>query len=184
VEPLPAIQDRSKFIDQMVEEWGSIDRLQKIIAAQTGGEDPFHPLFSAIEEAAVKLTGDTWRNIMDRFLNAEYWRPLAQRPQAFNVELNKSITSLRRWMKLVYSVKPHCPTKNAARDKTIYELRRKKRTFGEIGIALKISAKAAERAFKRQDQAEKTALRKMLKFVFQCADYKQSQQKRTESRMF
>ncbi len=164
MEPVPDKQDRAKLIDQFVEEVGSRERFQEMIA-ERAGQDAFNAISDAISQASVKLRVDAWKSIMDRLYDSEFWQPLAQDPRAFNAELKKTLAQLRRLMKLVYGIKSQRPTKNAERDKKIYELRQQGRSFGEIGIDLHIPDKVAERAYKRHKEKQKADLRAEVTFL-------------------
>lgn len=170
MEPAPANQDRAKLIDQLVEEYGSFERFQQMVAAQAGGQDAVNALSNALDQVRAKFTLDAWKSIMDHLYDFKVWQPLADDPQAFNAELNKTIAKLRRWMKVFYGIKSQRPSKNAERDKKIYGLRQQGKSFGEIGIDMKISDKAAERACKRHEEKQKVGLRDTLKFFLELTD--------------
>lgn len=171
--PLSA-EARAKLIADMVEEIGTAEGFQQRLKDQLG-EAGFDAFSKELGVARVKLMFQGFKRANDRLLDYKFWQSVAPDRKAFNAELNKALATMRKAMQIVYGVgvASRRPRKNDERDQKIYEKRKQGRSFGEIGIELKISDRTAERAFKRYEQTHKEALRSAIEFFLDLAYWQQ-----------
>ncbi len=88
-------------------------------------------------------------------------------------EFYRTLTDLKRAVKLHSQTPSHRPRENDERDKAIYEMARAGKSYGQISLALarqnplwKVTPKQAERADKRYRERSRTLLRSVLHNIF------------------
>ena len=156
-----------EFIEDAVEEMGSIERLDAYLVAH-GCDAKLGDVNEAVTRwlkvEIQKARSRVWLELIGKLQDADFWERLSKQPSEFEKELNRIFSQVRSLMKLSYNIPSQRPTTNAARDREIYKLKSKspKLTFGEIGIQFKCSDKIAERAYKRWQAMEKKRLRALL----------------------
>ena len=148
-------ENRQAQLDELVERIGSVDGLRKLLTPSFGA-NALQNLSSQMDECIViPLMRQECLKILKIFLDIQRWEQLAKDPKRFEIELNSTLATIKRLMKVSYRIPSHCPKKNALRDREISDLRRQGRSFGQIGRKFGISDKRAERACKRHEEAEK-----------------------------
>jgi hypothetical protein len=165
--------DPQAIIECLVESAGSIKRFDELLLKN--GNLSLSQGINLLKGALVASGPETESHFFSALINclrdADTWKGLATDPGAFDKELDRIFTLIRRWMKLTYALDnpAHRPAKNASRNQEIYHLKvnRQDLTFGEIGRKFKCSDKVAERAFKRHQEAEKKKLRDTLNILFE-----------------
>lgn len=154
-------------IDELVNRFESIDGLRKEMPSLP---EAVSLLRERLLPRAVGLVGSVWQEAFRRLADAARWQDLAQDPTRFDHELDKVLSPVKKVMKAFYGIPAHRPSKNTARDKEIWRLRKTENlSYGHIALRLGMDSKKArvvERAFKRQDDLEKQNLRFVLAFLF------------------